>query len=150
MWRSQGTRRAGLIPSGFLPQRASQDEAGWGMATFIGASWKGRLPRKVTQSHPHPTAEETGTQRGRDLPKDTQQSHGWMAQPRLSAWVLPAVCWGPVSQCIPDNSQVDSHWYWRDRGHWTCPQNLPLLADLPIRYKPLVAGAVSPASLESP
>ena len=86
------------------------------MAIFIGASWKGGLPRKVTQSHPHPTAEETGTQRGRDLPKGTQQSHGWMAQPRLPAWVPPAVCWGLVSKCIPDNSQVHSHWNWRGQG----------------------------------
>ena len=33
--------------------------------------------------------------------KGTQQSHGWTAQPRLPAWVLPAVCWGPGLKTHP-------------------------------------------------
>ena len=71
----------------------------------IRAGWKGRLPEKVTQSHPHPAAKETGVQRGRDLPKDTQQSQGWTAQSRLLAWVLPATRWGPASKRIPGNAR---------------------------------------------
>lgn len=149
------TRRAGLIPSGLLPKRASQDKVGWGMGHLYGwlvppCQRERGLPRKVTQSHPHPTAEETGIQRGRDLPKDTRQSHGWRhspgSQPGCS---LPyAGGWSQnASQTTPRQTHTGIG---GDRRHWTCPQNLPLLAELPMRYKPLVAGAVSPTSLESP
>lgn len=49
----------------------------------ICAGRKGRLPEKVTQSHPHPAAKETGVQRGRDL----QQSQGHTAESGLDGTV---------------------------------------------------------------